>query len=266
MLSLVLFSLLVTEAPVVPAPDTRDPRLVMEAFAKRDLGDRALGTMNMIITGKNGRKRERSLRFRQLEASDHRKQIMHIVSPTSMRNTGFLSLDYEDGKKDDAQWLYLAGMHKTTRIATAEQSGSFLGSDLSYSDLTRMDTNLYEFELLSDEVVVDGEPCWLILARATDAREAKKTGYLKSQLWISKKSLVAMQIKAWITKGKKLKYSKAHQVELIDGVWVTRRLVVRTVRGKEVLSTTEFRMDEVAFDREEVQEVDFTKQVLERGI
>ena len=52
-----------------------------------------------------------------------------------MKNTGFLTYDYDASGKDDDQWLYLPALGKTKRIASSDQSGAFMGSDFNYSDL-----------------------------------------------------------------------------------------------------------------------------------
>ena len=67
------------------------------------------------------------------------RQLMMFESPADVRNTGMLSIDYKDGNKDDDQWLYLPSLNKSTRISSGDKSGSFMGTDLSYADMTRAD-------------------------------------------------------------------------------------------------------------------------------
>ena len=61
---------------------------------------------------------------------------MIFESPSDVQNTGLLSVDY-DGAKDDDQWLYLPSLHKATRISSGDKSGSFMGTDFTYSDMTQ---------------------------------------------------------------------------------------------------------------------------------
>ena len=50
-------------------------------------------------------------------------------TPADVKDTGFLTYDYDDESRDDDQWLYLPALKKTKRIASSDKSGSFMGSD-----------------------------------------------------------------------------------------------------------------------------------------
>ena len=48
---------------------------------------------------------------------------MFFLQPADVKDTAFLTTDYDDPKKDDDQWLYLPALRKTKRIATTDKSG-----------------------------------------------------------------------------------------------------------------------------------------------
>ena len=81
-----------------------------------------------------------------------------------------------------------------------------MGTDLSYSDMTKTDPKHYDYEIVEQSAKVAGEDCWLIESRPKTAKAKKETGYIKSHVWVSKAKLTAMQVKSWVRKGKKLKY------------------------------------------------------------
>ena len=54
----------------------------------------------------------------------------------------------DDPDRDDDQWLYLPALRKTKRIASSDKSGSFMGSDFNYSDMTSR--NLGEYLVVGD--------------------------------------------------------------------------------------------------------------------
>jgi len=194
------------------------------------------------------------------------KTLMFFEAPADVRNTGLLSIDYDDGTKEDDQWLYLPSQHKSTRISTADKSGSFMGTDITYADMTSKDIDDYDYTLLEASVKVGDEDCWLIEARPRTDREKKETGYLKTHTWISKSKLMPVQVKAWVIEGKKLKYIKSTDFKQVDGIWIATRLAVRTMRGDTLESQTLMELQEVKFNQATVTEDQFSERRLEQGL
>ena len=114
--------------------DPKDPESIMKEVEARASGDKSKSRLVMKIIDKDGRTRERVVQSRAMEFKEGSKQIMYFESPADIRGTGLLSIDYDDGTRDDDQWLYLPSLHKSTRISSGEKSGSFMGTDLSFSD------------------------------------------------------------------------------------------------------------------------------------
>lgn len=247
-------------------PETSDARAIADAVEARPTGDRQVARMTMTLTDASGRQRVRVLQTRALDIPGGKKNLMLFESPADVRNTGLLSIDYDDGNREDDQWLYLPSLHKSTRISSSEESGSFLGSDITYADMTRRDNSLYDFSMVEQSANVDGEDCWVIEARAKTPAEANRTGYLKSHVWVSKSKLLPIQIKSWVTAGRKLKYIKFTDVRQVNSIWVAHTMTVRTTRGSEVESTTVMKFDQLRFDDPSVQESDFTERRLEQGL
>ena len=188
--SFLLLALPVDVGAQTLSPDSTDARKIMEAVENRVEGDKVISRLKIVVEDSKGRKRIRGVQSRSLEFPGGSKQLIFFESPADVRNTGLLSIDYDDGAKTDDQWLYLPSLHKSTRINSSEKSGSFMGTDLSYSDMTQRAPSQYEYKMLNTSAQVDGEACWLIEARPTTPREKEETGYLKSQMWISKTKLL----------------------------------------------------------------------------
>ena len=252
-------------ALAVPPGET-DPRKIAQAVEDRPTGDKGTAKITLTLTDSNGRKRERKLRQQTMDFTDGTKTIMFFESPADVRNTGLLSVDYDKAGKDDDQWLYLPSLHKSTRISTSDKSGSFMGTDITYADMTAKDPDAYDYKMLQQSVKVDGEDCWLIEARPRTDKEKKETGYLKTQTWISKSKLMPVQVKAWVIEGKKLKYIKFSDIAQIDGIWIFKKMAVRTMRNNKVESQTLFLMSDVKFNQPAVSDEQFTQRRLEQGI
>jgi len=248
------------------AKDSTDATAIMRAVEARDKGDKIVSRMKLVVEDSRGRQRVRAVQNRALEFAGGTKQLMIFEHPADVRNTGLLSIDYDDGAKDDDQWLFLPSLHKSTRISSSGKSGSFMGTDLTYSDMTARDPANYDYKILEQSTQVGGDDCWLIEARPKTAKEKEETGYVKMQLWVSKEKTLMVQGKMWVREGKKIKYLKFGDFEKIDGIWMVKKISAKTVRNKKVESTTVITMEEVKLNQPGVTEKDFTQARLEQGI
>jgi len=247
-------------------PDTADPRAIMDAMENREVPSSSRFRLGITITDSKGRERTRQVNVRSLQFEGGTKQLLQFEQPADLRNAGLLSIDYDDGATADNQWLYLPSIGKTTRIASADKSGSFMGTDLTYADMTRKDPAAYDYALVKASESVDGEDCWLIGATPRTDKEKQETGYEKSLVWVSKEKLLPVQIKAWMLDGDRFKYTKVADVQKVDGTWVAHRVVVRTLKGSEVESTSTLVTSDLVFGADDVTDADFTEQRLERGL
>ncbi len=245
-------------------PGTKDPVAIMQAMNDRDVGNQATATMTILVEDDAGRTRTRVLKTRTLKSKDGKItwQRMRFESPADVRGTTLLTHDYEDGAKQDDQWLYLPSLKKPTRIASSEKSGSFMGTDLSYSDMTQKDPDDYDLTLLKESVEVGGEDCWLIEGRPRTKKAKSETGYVKSKFWISKRFFAPMQAKMWVRDGKKLKYLKFSDYKAFKGAdgtsfWVVTRIRAWTKRNKKIESTTELHMTQLKYNQPGVTRADF---------
>lgn len=252
-------------AASVPA-DSTDAQAIMQAVEGRETGDKTTLTLSITITDKAGRERNRVVQVRSMEFDQGTKQLLLFEKPADLYNAGLLSIDYADGTATDDQWLYLPSLGKTTRIASADKSGSFMGTDLTYADMTKKDPAAYDYAIVEQSTMVDGEECWLIEATPKTEKEQKETGYAKSQVWVSKSKLMPLQLKALLTDGGRIKYTKFSDVRQVDGVWMAHSVVVRTVRNGEVESTSTLLTSNVTLHDDSVAESDFTEARLEQGL
>ena len=240
-------------------------REIMEKVSARDTGDRSITEMEMILIDKKGNKRVRKLKTFGLEKGKDSLSLMFFLSPADVRNTGFLTFDYDESGKDDDQWLFLPALRKTKRIAAGDKSGSFMGSDLNYSDMTSPDLNLYEYTLMK-ETEVKGQKVWQIKAVPKTKAEAEKSGYSKSVVFIRQDNYVMIRGVRWVHKKKRNKYLDVRKLEKIDGIWVSTELHVTTKSGKKTLHKTILKQKNVHFNQDEVNEDLFSIRRLEKGL
>ncbi len=253
-----------TAGPIPPG--TKDPLVIMKAVDQRPAGDRATRRMTMTIKDASGSKRVRVVRSQSMDFTGGTRQLILFESPADVRNTGLLTVDYDDGGKVDDQWLYLPSLRKSTRISSSDKSGPFMGSDLSFADMTNQALDQYDYKMLKQSARVGGEECWVISTRPKTKKAKDETGYVKSMVWISKSRLMPLQSKHWIKKGKKIKLMKFAKISKISGIWVPHKIMARTLQRKKVLSTTILDFSGVTFNSPKVTAKNFTQRRLEQGL
>tara|TARA_B100001971_G_scaffold61159_1_gene56173 strand:- start:104 stop:931 length:828 start_codon:yes stop_codon:yes gene_type:complete len=239
-------------------------REIMEKVNARDEGDRSTGEMEMILIDKKGKKRVRKLKTFGRKKDKDTLSLMFFLSPADVKNTGFLTYDYNESGKDDDQWLYLPALRKTKRIASGDKSGSFMGSDLNYSDMTTPDLDLYDYTLMK-ETEVRGNKVWQIKAVPKSKDEAKKSGYSKSVIFIRQDNYVMIRAVRWVYKKRRNKYLDVKKLEKIDGIWVSTEMHVTTKTGKKTLHKTILKQKNISFNQDEVNADLFTVRRLEKG-
>jgi hypothetical protein len=220
-------------------PNLTDARAILTAVKNAQSAAQSSSRVRMLIQDKRG-KRERVFSTRSKRYDDAYKTLLLIEQPADLHDMGFLTIDYSARGRNDEQWIYLPKLHRVSRLADSGKSDSFVGSDFSISDMAiaGMDVNDYEVRVAEQSVKVDGDDCWVIDSKPKNETVQSQTGYARSQLWISKSKLIALQFKGWHSDGKKLKYLKALDVRNAQGVWTPHRMQMRTLVGNDVVSET----------------------------
>lgn len=240
---------------------------IMQKVYDRDDGNHAVMEMEMTLVDKQGEQRIRSLKTFRRDAGANGKDtesIMFFLAPADVKDTGFLTYDYDDVNKDDDQWLYLPALKKIKRIASSDKSSSFMGTDFTYADMTKRNITNYTYTLLKEEQV-NNDKVWVIEAVPANAKEREETGYSKSVLFVRQDNFVPVRGVSWMEKGGKLKYMDVKKLEQIDGIWVSSEVTMTTKKDKEVLHQTSMKSHKIQFNQQQPDEV-FSTRKLEQGL
>jgi hypothetical protein len=263
---LIILSALFLWAPFALA-ESLDARAIMEKVDNRYTGDSSVARAQLILIDRRGRERVRDIRLFTLENDEVEKSISFFLSPTDVAGTSYMNYDYADDRDDDS-WLYLPALKQVRRVAAGDRSGSFMGSDFTYSDINGVNIDWYDYEILDDNVEVEGAKTWLIQSTPKPEfadRVARETGYEKSHLWIRQDNFVQVQGQIWVTRGNRIKYFTASDLQLIDDIWTPMRLQMVTTRNGEREHASVFRFSEVRYN-EHTDETLFTTQSMQRGL
>ena len=243
--------------------DDAKARGIMEKVDARDDGKTIEQDMLMVLIDKNGKKRTRDLKSysKDFGADEHR--ILFFKSPADVKNTAFLTYDYDDPNKDDYQWLYLPALKKVKRIPTADKSGSFMGSDFSYFDMTDRDLEDYDFKLLK-ETKVRGKDAWVIQATPRNKKVIKESGYVKSIGIVRKDNDMVVRSINFMKNGKR-KYLDVKKLHQQNGIWVPDEMTMTTKKGKQTIHKTILKFNHIKVNKPLSDDL-FTTRRLEKGI
>ncbi|MBK7947490.1 MAG: outer membrane lipoprotein-sorting protein [Deltaproteobacteria bacterium] len=260
---LAFFTLLPLLAPEPARADDPKARAIMERVDARDDGDNQTSTLQMILIDKSQKQRVRELRSFTKDKGEDTWSMMFFLAPADVEDTGFLTYDYDEASRDDDQWLYLPALKKTKRIASSDKSGSFMGSDFSYADMTDRPLAYYDYKLLQ-EAVVDGQPVWVIEAIPNTDEERDETGYTKMIVFIRKDNDVMVRSKIWVKKGNRNKYFEVEKLEQIEDIWVPTVMTMTTKKGEQTIHKTVLRTSDVKFGQK-LEYDQFSVRGLETG-
>ena len=243
--------------------DDAKARAIMVKVDTREDGKTIEQDMKMVLIDKNGKKRTRNLHSYGKDFGEDQHQIMFFKSPADVKNTAFLTYDYDKASKDDDQWLYLPALKKVKRIPSSDKSSSFMGSDFSYFDMT--DRNLQDFDYkLLKETKVRGHDAWMIEATPRNKRVIKESGYKKTIAIVRKDNYVVVRAINFMRNGKK-KYLDMIKLHEQGGVWLPDEMTMTTKKGNKTLHKTVLKFSNIKLNKN-ISDAMFTTRRLEKGL
>jgi hypothetical protein len=131
-----------------PAAYVRDSHLRMY-YAGADV--RAVIEMTLIDRGGGSRVLRFTLFRRDEEEGGRQRFFAYFLEPDDLRRTSFMF--WKDPDSDDARWTYVPQDDRVMRIPAKEAGSSFVGSDLSYEDLSGRHWTQDEHEFVRAESI-----------------------------------------------------------------------------------------------------------------
>ena len=213
-------------------------------------------TSRMEITAKNGSKSERVIDQYAKEGAKGYRTLIEFQKPSSVAGTRFLTM--ETGGGADDRWIYLPSLGKLRRIAASEGSGSFVGTDFSYDDISSADRDAaLDTHTVLREEALNGKMCFVIESLPKD----KIYEYAKMISWIDKETLVAYKLELFDKKQKLVKTLEVLEVKDIQGRLTP--VATRMTTAASGTSTTIF-VDSIVYDAP-IAESYFSTAYLETG-
>lgn len=209
----------------------------------------------MVLRNKQGKESRRQLRVKVLEVpGDGDKSMFVFDEPRDVRGTAFLIHSHRD--KADDQWLYLPALKRVKRISSSNRSGSFMGSEFAYEDMSTQEVERFNYRYLRDE------PCGELTCTVSERVPVdKKSGYRRQLVWQDKDEFRVWKVEYYDRKDSHLKtLTLRNYREYLDRYWQAGEMtMVNHLTGKStVLTWTEYEF------RTKINERDFTRTGLQR--
>lgn len=183
--------------------------------------------LNMILKNSVGEINTRSLMMKKLEGDNGDKTILEFNSPADVKGTILLTHEHLD--RDDDQWLYMPGLKKTKRIISKNKSGSFMGSEFSYEDLSSQHYKKFSFHGEAEDVLIGGVKHYKVTKTPND----QNSGYSKEIVYVDTKTFLIKRIDYFDKNGNLFKTGIFPEYQKIDGIWRGMKIVMKNVQTQK---------------------------------
>ena len=238
------------------SPEEIGLQIAEDARAREEGFGNFMAQQVMVLRNKQGQESRRQLRVQVLEApGDGNKSLFVFDEPRDVQGTSFLVYSHRD--EDDEQWLYLPALRRVKRISSANRSGSFMGSEFAYEDLTTQEVEKFTYRYLRDE------PCGELTCTVTERTPVDdKSGYRRQVVWRDTDERRVWKVEYYDRKDDHLKTLTMDNYEqYLDQYWRAGEMeMVNHLTGKStVLTWADYQF------QTDLNENDFTQTGLRRA-
>ena len=238
-------------------PEEIGLKINVEASARDDGFGNFTARQVMVLRNKQGQESRRQLRIKVLEVTgDGDKSLTVFDEPRDVKGTALLTHAHK--QEADDQWLYLPALKRVKRISSSNRSGSFMGSEFAYEDLSPPEVEKFTYRYLRDE------PCGDLTCTVTERFpvDKKASGYSRQVVWRDKDELRIWKVEYFDRKDAHLKtLTIGKYQQYLDKYWRAGEMnMVNHLTGKStVLSWADYKF------RTKLKDRDFSKTGLKRA-
>ena len=202
----------------------------------RKVPEDIISKTTMLLTNRKGKTRTSTILSKS--SNNGSKQILWFLAPLDDKGVAFLKIEHDN--KSDEMRMWLPAFKKVRRISSSKKGDSFMGSDLSYEDMTSRSLEENRYKRLEDETL-DGKDCFVLEVLPN---EDIKSTYSKHITWIVKESMIAVQEESYDLGGG-LRKKKKFFFDSISDYHVINKIFVEDVQKNH---TTTLTMEDIKVD------------------
>lgn len=202
------------------AADSLDAQTIARNVLEREEGSATRRVLEITLTDRRGRSRERQALVLKLNADEGRLTRISYLEPRSVEGVSFLSHDFHDVDRDDNRWLYVPATRQARRLPASARGDYFLGTDFTYEDIQselKFDMDDYHFEYGGLEVLDDKE--LHVMAGTPRSEEiARQLGYGAFVALVDESTWMPIRVEFQDTDLEPLKTIRVNRLETIEGI------------------------------------------------
>lgn len=237
---------------------------VIEKVNARDDGQVLTRNMAIKMSDKSGKVREQMTYTYRKYYGEEKRSVIFYTKPANVKDTGFLTFDYDDPTEDDDQWLYLPALRRVRRISSSNRGDYFLGTDYTYEDMkldTRMSATDYNWTTIGEETI-GGVKCIVVEGEPVDEETAEELGYSKYVAFVDPANWMQLKIDMWDINGNPLKTVYARDVRQVQGIWTVH---ISYAENHKTGHSTLFTFTNIDYETPVADDM-FSERALKRGV
>ncbi len=192
-------------------------KMVDEKPTPKDMSNKT----KMVLTNSKGKSRIKEMISKSM--NNNKKQIIWFMEPKDDRGVAFLKIEHEG--KDDEMRMWLPAFKKVRRISSKKKGDSFMGSDMSYEDLSNRNLDENDYNRIDDETV-NGIDCYVL---EIIPKKSAKSSYIKHISWIAKEGLYGVKEESYDKRGI-LHKKKEYTFQKLNEYYIINRVFVKDVQ------------------------------------
>lgn len=181
--------------------------------------------MILVDASQNESVREITSYAKERENGDY--SMIEFKKPLDVKGVKFLTHEKINANND--QWLYLPALKRVKRINSSNKSGSFMGSEFSYEDISSREPSKYNYSKEAKEDVLDGVKVYVYERYPKD----KKSGYSKQILWVDKDKFITLKSDFYDRKKELLKTGTYKWKGKIGDTFRVSEITMQNVQNKK---------------------------------
>ena len=190
------------------------------------------------------------------------KMVLFTMYPPDAKGAGFMRWAYtQESEKNAEQWIYLPILRKIRRVSVRDLSDSFLGSDLTYGDISYRNIDADDHKLARIDRDRNKNEYFVVVSTPNEANPQ----YSKKISWYTKtpdlKECVKVRVDYFDNKDAFLKRQQL-KWQKIDDAWVWDQVFVQNV---QTFHKSFFEVEKVKINAG-IKEEWFTERKLKQGI
>jgi outer membrane lipoprotein-sorting protein len=172
--------------------------------------------VEVVLVDAENKRRKRSMRTLFKAGEDENdKTITEFLDPPDVKGTAVLTVEASD--RADDQWIYLPALKKAKRIASANRTNRFAGTDFAFEDLRTesFTANTYTRE---PNQKLGKTPVFVVVATPKPKRVS---GYSKRVLYVEQERFLVHKVEYYDKAGKLKKTLTNKSFKKVQGLWRT---------------------------------------------